>query len=289
MRTSSPLRSFPGPAILPVLAALLAPAAARAEQRLEPGQTAALYVILAAASVVLAVLYFSPSILARRWKHPQLRRVFLLNIFLGPIALGWALWTMPGQASAADSPQLAALLSRYPGPVTLYPSRAKWLASLAGFALLAAALAWGGWTGSSGTWESWGVVGVLVLLAAFSGLMLLPGAAELTLDANGFDVANYFSRHRTSWTSASAFELRGSRLLGAQLVYYDDAATKDQPLAELGRAMTGRDAALPDSYGLSAADLARLMTRWRELALGMTPHEQAAGPQAADAERPDAA
>ncbi len=50
------------------------------------------------------------------------------------------------------------------------------------------------------------------------------------------------------------------------LVCYDDVNVSGK-MADLNRSMAGRNAALPETYDLSAEDLAQLMNAWRERAL----------------------
>jgi hypothetical protein len=52
------------------------------------------------------------------------------------------------------------------------------------------------------------------------------------------------------------------------MVVYDDTTQSTKSLARINIAIVGRNAGLPDTYGLSADDLARLMAQWRERALG---------------------
>jgi hypothetical protein len=54
------------------------------------------------------------------------------------------------------------------------------------------------------------------------------------------------------------------------MVVYDDAERKSTMMARASVAICGRSAGLPDTYGLSADDLAQLMARWRERAVART-------------------
>jgi hypothetical protein len=76
------------------------------------------------------------------------------------------------------------ILARFPGPVTLYPSRRKWLLVMAGCLLFAVAGIGEAYNGDAKGWL--GVV-FFGLGAIVPGLMLLHGAASLTLDADGFE------------------------------------------------------------------------------------------------------
>ena len=51
------------------------------------------------------------------------------------------------------------------------------------------------------------------------------------------------------------------------MVVFDDASRKGT-LASVNVGLTGRNSALPDTYGLSTEDLASIMESWRGRALG---------------------
>jgi hypothetical protein len=48
---------------------------------------------------------------------------------------------------------------------------------------------------------------------------------------------------------------------------YDDVNVSTKRIAKFNVGIVGRNAALPDTYGLSADNLAQLMVQWRERAL----------------------
>jgi hypothetical protein len=97
----------------------------------------------------------------------------------------------------------AELLSRFPGPVTLYPSRAKWLLFIAGGPLFAVGGLWMVLSGRGGGWLVLLFFGLGTLVAAAG---LLPGAGMLRLDREGFEVTSLFRRHRILWRDVTRFE-----------------------------------------------------------------------------------
>ena len=161
-----------------------------------------------------------------------------------------------------------AILPVFPGPLTLYPSRRKWLLVLlgcgvfdaGGFGMVAQAAPWG-----------WYVLIVFALGTVIAAVALLPGAASLKLDREGFETTSLFRRRRTRWQDATGFEPASIPPSMLKMVVYDDINAAGRAVAGLSVAIAGRNAGLPDTYGLSAADLARLMTRWRERALASRP------------------
>jgi hypothetical protein len=162
----------------------------------------------------------------------------------------------------ADS--VETLVSRFPGPVKLYPSRKKWLLLLvaciaftAGGVFMARDHADGGWF----------VLIFFGLGLVFSIVMLLPGASGLLLDGDGFKMTNLYRSHRSRWQDVQGFQAVAIPPSGQILVCYDDSGAARSSLAKMNIAITGHNSALPETYGLSADDLARLMTQWRNRAL----------------------
>jgi len=164
------------------------------------------------------------------------------------------------------SNKVAAILAHYPGPVTLYASRWKWLL------MLVACIAFTGAGAAEGqSWTNWLGVVFFGLGAIISALMLLPHAGSLLLDVDGFEMRVLFRRIRVSWRDASNFEAIypvGVRRLPttAKVVGFDHAKFKDSRWADLSKAITPHAGRMVDTYGLSAEDLASLMAQWHERA-----------------------
>jgi hypothetical protein len=157
------------------------------------------------------------------------------------------------------------ILARFPGPVTLYRSRNKWLLVLLGCVAFTAS---GTWMITDNQPDGWYVVLFFGAGVILSALMLLPGAGQLTLDANGFEAVSLFRRHRARWQDVNGFEVVSIPTARQKLVGYNAVTQKRNVLGELSQAIAGRNAALPDTYGFAVGDLARLMTQWQERACG---------------------
>jgi hypothetical protein len=106
--------------------------------------------------------------------------------------------------------------------------------------------------------------GVLVSI-----VVMLPGANVLILDRDGFEARSMYRGGRTSWRDASGFITAKLPPRSYVMVVYDDARHKGGMLASANVALTGRNAGLPDTFGLDPDDLATLMESWRERALQM--------------------
>jgi hypothetical protein len=162
---------------------------------------------------------------------------------------------MPSRPRSTD------LLTRFPGPLTLYPSRRKWLVICIGTALFAAA---GAWMISGGDASGWFVLIFFGACALVALAAMLPHAGALVLDRDGFEVTNLFRHHRARWQDVSAFEAKSIPPANQRFVVYDDASANASSLAKINVAIVGRNAALPDTYG---HELAALLEQWRALAL----------------------
>ena len=156
------------------------------------------------------------------------------------------------------------LLARFPGPVTLYPSRKKWLLILvigAVFTMVGAGMVM---DGASGGWVALVFFTVVTIVATG---MFLPGVAALTLDGDGFQVVSLFRCHRSRWRDVNGFEFVAISFTSQMLVAYDDSDAAGRTMASLNTALAGHNSALPDTYGLAGDDLARLLMQWRARAL----------------------
>ena len=135
----------------------------------------------------------------------------------------------------------------------LRPSPGKWLAMVA----ISGALAWIG-TRILATHPlvGWGCIVFFGLCGALALLNLWPGASRLVLDDDGFEIVSLFRRTRVRWAEVSRF---GSTRVGMhRMVGFDfvDGHAASPRLRSVNRNLSGFQAALPDTYGRSAADLA---------------------------------
>lgn len=120
----------------------------------------------------------------------------------------------------------------------------------------------GGWmsTFSGGVFMSLGIVGAIGAL-----LQCIPGASELRLSAEGFTVRTLYRSRSYRWEEVSSFH--PIRFVRKYVGFEVTGAQDHTRLAGLERTLTGFRANLPDTYGLSAEDLAALMNNWRNQAI----------------------
>ena len=144
--------------------------------------------------------------------------------------------------------------------LTLRPNRRRYLLNMT---LAAGFVAAGALTIRKGDPRSWAAIlffgfGVIVF-----GLSLLPGSAYLRLDPTGFTVCSLFRAHSTSWFEVDSFEV--ARIRGRKLVVlkYSSLHRGQEFVRKLAVAIGLHEGALPETYGLSAEELAAMMNDWR--------------------------
>ena len=119
-----------------------------------------------------------------------------------------------------------------------------------------------------------GLVGLLysvvfgIKLASLSS----PDAISLRLTSSGFEVAAGLQKRTFLWTQVSDFDVFAGRRSSEKVVFRYDGPHRSPfrvGMNWLDAAFAGgRNAYLPDTYGLRTADLVRVLTTWRELAVG---------------------
>jgi hypothetical protein len=157
------------------------------------------------------------------------------------------------------------ILSRFPGPVRLYPSR-LWvvgmlLMSIGGVIVLFFYVSGKSDAvqphGAYDTIMSWVSLVVLApVAAAFLIQLLFPKTICLILDADGFEIHRFAKSERARWRDVQSFDTRKIRLPRSSI---------EQVVFET----TDGGGVLPNNYGLSLQDLLRLMEAWRKRALAV--------------------
>ena len=101
-------------------------------------------------------------------------------------------------------------------------------------------------------------LGILVALVS-----LLPGSNYLELTPSGIEVRTLFRKWFVRWTDVQEFfpvVVSTRRMVGWD---YSPSYTAQLLGRSISRGLTGIEAALPDTYGLSAEALATLLNEWR--------------------------
>jgi hypothetical protein len=160
------------------------------------------------------------------------------------------------------------ILRRFPGPITLRSPRKKWWNLTIGavfFTILGILLSIRG-----------DVVGMLG--AAFFGICavagvitLLPGASSLRLDEKGFGFTRFFRTQKFHWDEVGYFGIwTFGWIIKSEGVVFNVTKSRLSILGKINTALAGRNGYLPDAYGMTAEELAQLMTAWQNLALDGT-------------------
>jgi hypothetical protein len=158
------------------------------------------------------------------------------------------------------------ILSRFPGPVTLYSSRRKWLRHAIWSSLFAVAgLLMVSYEISGG----WFILSFFAALVPLCVGMLLPGASALKLDDQGFQVTKFFRSRSARWRDVKNFEaIAQAQGSVEKIIVYDDVKSIDGIIETVNKTISGHNAYLPDTYGIAGEKLAGLMGRWRDRAAG---------------------
>lgn len=157
-------------------------------------------------------------------------------------------------------------MSELPETMTLRPSRMRWLALLVVAVVLSSAAVWA--MEDFFPAMRW-VVGVFFGLAAVIALLNVIGiASRLDLGRDSFTCVTLFRSFTRMWKDCSAFDpvrVGLNKFVGFSSEEDDAAKPK---LASANKHMIGHSGMLPDTYGLSAEELAALMNRFRARAKG---------------------
>ena len=172
------------------------------------------------------------------------------------------------EAAARVRDEAAAKAASFDLPETrvLYPSRLKMVL----FLLMTLTFTAGGiWAvhDHAGSW-AWPSTFFFGLGSAVFVIQMFPGAAYLRLTHEGFEMCSLFRAGRFKWTDVEAF--RPATIGRNPMVVFNFSSTyKRNPNARLvARSLAGVEAGLPDTYGLGAKKLAKLLNEWRQRSIG---------------------
>lgn len=177
----------------------------------------------------------------------------------------WQLWPRLIEGETKDPGEL---LAGFPGPVILRMGRGKPALLLAATLVFWGVLLWLTLHRPFDPWLTpilWAGVAVTGLSLPLLALLLVNGAS-LVLTAEGFEARHVWRRRFVRWRDIGDFSVGEIPPSYIPIVIYDDV-TASGALARANAAISGRNAALPDSYGLAPEDLAELMNGWRGRAL----------------------
>jgi hypothetical protein len=105
--------------------------------------------------------------------------------------------------------------------------------------------------------------------AVVFAILLLPGAAFLKLDSDGLTVCALYRATFTSWDAVEGFGVTQVGLRKFVGVALTEPGKTKSLMARFNTGVIGFDGMLPDTYGMTAADLAVLLNDALALAPGI--------------------
>jgi hypothetical protein len=140
-------------------------------------------------------------------------------------------------------------------PETLYlpPSRARWIFVVVVSSFIVALNLYG--VAAHGMPALGALAVIFGIMAALTGAQLIPGSAGLWLDRQGFTFRLFWYDRRREWKEITP--ILSSQVGLLQMVGYNRAGDEPNKPREV----------LPDTYGISANELADLMNHWRDTAI----------------------
>jgi hypothetical protein len=146
-----------------------------------------------------------------------------------------------------------------PLPFTLHPSRVQGIGMIFVSALFVAG---GCWMVADGESMGWFCAAFFALVLAVLVVKLLPGSAWVTVDADGIEFCSLYRKSRVPWEHIARFGVWGLPPFGLRKLVgfdYSERFREARGMRGANRALVGFEAALPDTFGMSAKDLAELL------------------------------
>lgn len=133
------------------------------------------------------------------------------------------------------------------------------------FLLCSAFVAGGIWMIRDGDQAGWFVAGVFSLGIPVFLIQLYPKSSFLTVDEEGIEFAALFRKCRLKWSEISGFGVYSRESIGVGKTVgfnYSPSFERYRKMRGVNKALVGFEAALPDTYGLPAAELASLLASY---------------------------
>jgi hypothetical protein len=124
-------------------------------------------------------------------------------------------------------------------------------------------VAGGVWLAPQSAFVGYGSIVFFGLGAVVASINLLPNSSFLLVEVSGFTFASLFRRHFVPWSDVAKFvpaQIQLKRMVGWN---FTPEYRKARQLRTLNTALAGAEAALPDTYGKSAAELIELLEHCR--------------------------
>jgi hypothetical protein len=147
------------------------------------------------------------------------------------------------------------------GTRILRPNSIKTLGLLAVCAIFAAG---GLWIVAQGAAIGWLVVIFFGLGVLVSAVRLLPSSAYLRIDSQGFTLCSLFRTYSFRWDDVQGFVVAWNGQFRLVAFNFAPGYQRASIGNKISAGISGFDAALPNSYGMSLADLAALLNDYKQ-------------------------
>jgi hypothetical protein len=167
-----------------------------------------------------------------------------------------------------DNADMQSVLQAFPGPVVLRSHRLKHVLLIMGSVIFSVLCLWLLQTEKPSFFPSLALM-ASVIFFGLCGLVLLPIlilGQHLELTEDGFAYGYPGRRRFVAWNDVSEFEIVLVNSSGARLVVFDQTRRGDNSLYSPNARLIGHTSALPQTYGLSAQELTKLLNKWRKRA-----------------------
>ena len=142
-------------------------------------------------------------------------------------------------------------------PLTLKPSKLKLIVS---FLLAIGFTVFGIWLRPIIPGLGALTIGFFGLCIVVFGIQFLPGCAYLEITEDGFTIVNLFQKKPISWADVASFGVR--KIPGNNMVVWNYSKDFGESERKLSDKFIGTKASLPDTYGMSAEDLADMLNKF---------------------------
>lgn len=145
--------------------------------------------------------------------------------------------------------------------IILRPRKSKMIL-LAFVSLLFVAV--GVWTIEKDSWKIWSGIVFFSICFLVAFMQLLPGSSKLTLTRDGFAITSLFKSHFTKWEDVKSFEEGNIGPNKSVMFDYIDGHEKHTTGKGIAKHLSRFHGGLPDTYGLTTSELARLLNDWKD-------------------------
>lgn len=111
--------------------------------------------------------------------------------------------------------------------------------------------------------SGWFVAIFFSLIAVITFINILPNAAYLKLDQDGFEFSSLYKKDSYNWKDVQYFSAKKTLFRTMIVFNFSENYQKYKTMRKISAGIGGVEGALPDTYGLKAKDLAYLMNEYK--------------------------